>query len=140
MEYKHFPTTFATTLMSRVGLYHADIFSMGSEDKRFDEADKFYGCIQDFQKLALFNEFEKSLVAYHGIDLNEDQKAALLIVHESSRSWALGHIAEILMMRLEDDPKQVGAIAQTLLEQFSGDGGSVTPTVKKLIINLSKGD
>lgn len=137
MEYNHFPTTFAIALVTGVGLYHEDIFVMGAQDERFEEADKFYGCIRNFQKLALFNSLEDSLIAYHGYDLTEEQEAALTIVHASSKTWALGHIAETLMIKLEDDPKNLGAIAQTLLEQLTSQGGT-TPAVKRYVVNLAE--
>lgn len=141
MELNHFPTTFATALAVDVGLYYEDLFTMGSQHKNFHKADKLYGCLRNFQKLSLFNKLGDSMVAYTGMKVTAKQRAALTIIHVSSRAWALGHIAETLINKLEaGDAKSVAGIAQTLLDQIQSDGGAVTPTVKRYVVNLAKLD
>lgn len=141
MEIHHFPTPFARELAAGVDLFHRDVYSMDSQHKDYARADKLYGCLRDFQKLALFNKFEDALVVYHGVELNDEQKAALTIIHESSKSWALGHVAETLMNNLDTgDAKTMQAMAQTLLEQLNSKDGTITPNVKRFVVGLAKLD
>ena len=137
-EYHHFPTSFAKALVIDVNLFFANVFEMTSQDKNFSLADEYYGRVIDFQKLSLFNNFEDSLIAYHGVKLSTKQKAALEIVHASSKTWALGHVAETLMKRLEDDPKQVAGIAQIIFEQLNEKEGGVSEGVKRYVVNLAQ--
>ena len=146
LPYMHFPTTFATSLLRTVKLYaEGDIYDNKREDA--DEAAELHGRLGEFQKLSLFSSFDAALVAYHDLDLDEDQLAALTLVHSSSKTWALGHVATVLLTRLEEDPKQLSNIADTLLEQLEtaseGNGGRTTERVKRFVVNMhqaKKGD
>ena len=87
---------------------------------------------------ASYNISEEALVAYTGIPLYEEQIAALTIIHASSKAWALGHVAEQLLLNMDSgDSKQMAAIASTLLEQLTSAGGAVSPAVKRYVVNLT---
>ena len=137
MEYKYFPTAFATSLLKSVGLFYADIFNMDSTDEDYEQANKLYNAAADFQTLSLFNGFEAAQVAYHGIPLDDEQLSVLLIIHASSKTWALGHVATQLLKMLEDDPRNASAIAQQLVEQLGSPAGKTTDVVKRYVVKLA---
>lgn len=138
----YFPTLFAISILRPCCLYlEGDVYDPTRDDA--DEAMELHGRIAEFQKLALFSPYDDCLVVYHDIDLSEDQHAALTLVHTSTKTWALGHISNVLMTKLEDDPKQLVTAATTLIQQMgsqSGGGGSSTDKVKRYIVQLAKAD
>ena len=140
MEYKYFPTSFATSLLASVGLHYNDIFNLNSSDEDYEVANRLYNAALDFQTLSLFNDFEAAQVAYHGVKLDEEQLAVLLIIHASSKTWAMGHVASQLLKLLEDDPKTAPGIAQQLVEQLGAPAGKTTDVVKRYVVKLADVD
>ena len=138
-----FPTEFVKKIASTVELHGgADLVYTPRKERDtedFKKAESLYVALQDFQKLAAYNDFENSLIAYTGIELTQDQMTALRVIHKSTGPWMKGHVADKLLTKMNsDDSKVVVNIAAMLLDSLNEGGDLDLSSASKLIINLAK--
>ena len=116
-----FPTNFARKLADSVGL----------RDVGYDDVDQ---CLVNFQQMSMSASFEESLIAYHGVELTEQQRKALEIIYNSTIPWIKGHITGVLMTRLTEDKLSIRA-AELALGIISGDSSDID--VNGMLVNLN---
>lgn len=95
-------------------------------DVVWDEIHEQLDRLEMFQKFSMLVELEKCLMVFVDIDLDEDQEKVLGLVHELTKPWAKGEVADFLMTRLKDGHrtnKEIAGIAQTLLNALNSEGG-----------------
>lgn len=131
-----FPTEFARTLGEECGLmkkkqHHREYISRNIR-------------MQEFQQMAMANDFLDCLIIFHGIDLKKKHLEALAVIYKSTRPWTLGHATKVLLVKLQR-PTLSGIDAKNLTEAIvehlrpideNGKGnGKVNG---KYIVNLAK--
>lgn len=132
-----YPSGFAMKIMATV-----DLFS----DAHNREAIEKVAALREFQQMIIGGaDLDAAIsIAYHGRELNEDQRMALKIVADGTRPWTLGHLSGLLCDVIETgERKELVSAAQMLLQDVinatDGEGGS-GPTLEKaksLVIKLA---
>lgn len=105
---------------------------------------KSYTAVQEFQTLAVLNDFESSLIAFHGIELNDEQRLALELIHKNMPSYTKGFITAKLLERINSsNDKELVNVAALLMEILNEadpeSKGDKILSARKLIVNLSSG-
>jgi hypothetical protein len=77
----------------------------------------------EFQKMISGGcTFEEALLAYHGVDLTEEQLEALRLVEKSTYPWLKGHVVGVLIDKLEEEQgKSFLEAAKLLLNEVGED-------------------
>lgn len=117
--FEHFPTNFAMKIANRAKLVQASSMEdakqlekeMLSPKSEYDAKSikNFYielNILQEFQELSVSNKFEDCCIAYHDVNLNEEQKTALLLIHKTTPTYIIGHLTNNLLMRVKDSKDQ----------------------------------
>ncbi len=125
-----FPTIFAKMIGISCELYIPD------EDRNNNNMEEYLEKLERmvvFQQISVASDFNTSLQAYYDFELSEHQTEQLSLIHKTTKSWLLGHLAGHLLHALDDkfctgrDKKE---ITQTILENFIKPEKSGTPTDK----------
>ena len=133
-----FPTTFAVAVMQEVDLYYGgDIYKLNRADEEYSEAMNKHDRLAEFQKFAVLSDFEHALVAYHNIELTEEQKTLLEVVHGHTATFLKGHVVESLIDSLSNKAKNGVDIASLVLETLGGGKDGKGSAVNKLIVELT---
>ncbi len=144
--FDHFPTSFAMMIAYSSGLLPVGTMVELSKIKRADEgwsdAMKMHICLKEFQSLAVINNFEDSLIAFHGVTLNKEQKLALEIIHKNMPTFARGLITSSLLNRVASaTDKELVQISALLIEILSEtdpfEKDDKLLTAKKFIVKVS---
>ena len=118
------PTIFAISIAEEVGLP-----TSGEDD--FGER------LRHFQQMAITCSFEEALIAYHGIEYDDDQKAALETIYNSTKPWLLGHVTGTLMKKLAEDRLTTDA-ARLIVSLIKENGEPLSEEFQsKLIVKLA---
>ncbi len=140
-----YPTTFAKAVAMKVGLYDGKVdFGLGRDYLNMDndDAENLFDALLEFQQLVIGGcEFEDAMLAYHGLELSEEQLLALRLIERSTKPWLLGHLAATLSQKVQDsDGKDFTQAAQILIEDLlgAGESGVETSKAKSLLIKLAK--
>lgn len=133
---KSIPTLFAKLIAESCELYVPDDETRGNEELWQELRDR----LSNFQKMAISANFDVSLIAYYGFELDEKQKQCLQIIHQNTKDWLLGHVAEQLLIKLERNStsgRESAEIAQIITENFT-KGKTPSEEVKRgLIVKLA---
>lgn len=80
--------------------------------------------LKAFQQMAITVPFEECIIAFHGIDLDPEQKEVLKIIYKSTRPWMLGHVVGVLLNKLDSNlaNKDFAEAIRTIIEQLTKDG------------------
>lgn len=133
-----FPTTFAIAVLQGVDLYYGgDIYKLQRTDEEYADAMVKHEQLAEFQKFAVLSDLEHALVAYHGIELNEDQKKLLEVVHAHTATFLKGHVVESLINSLNEKSKNSIDIAALVLETLGSKDGGSGEGINKLIVELT---
>lgn len=146
---EYFPTDFAKRLARRVSLYpRREIYDYDewSEDekviRRRNRALALHKALSEFQELSISCKLEESLVAYHDIELNEEQNGILKIIHESTASWVMGTLVQKLLTHIaaSSTSKDTKELSEILMSIIKGDteGGGNAQKFEALIIKTTK--
>lgn len=119
------PTVFAQAIAKASGILGE--LEIGSNHPKYRiENDR----LKAFQQMSITSSFEDSLIAYHGVDLNEDQKEALAVIYKSTKPWMLGHVVGVLLDKLDtrmankDFAESVKTIVEQLTKTEDGETGT----------------
>jgi hypothetical protein len=106
--------------MATVDLYITD-FTYDSTQAR-ENADILKKYLCEFQQMISGGcSFEDAIIAYHGIDLSDEQKEALRVVEKSTYPWLKGHVVGVLADKLEEEQgKSFLEAANLLLHEIGG--------------------
>lgn len=133
---KSLPTKFAIKLAEYAGLYVPKEEELGNEELWYDLRDR----LVSFQKMALATNYEQSLIAYFDMELTDTQKEILQVIHANTKTWLVGHVAEIMLDNLErmarTNNKDKTELAQLFLDNFVKDNGK-QKSKKGLIVQFS---
>lgn len=82
-----------------------------------------------FQQMAVTSAFEDCVVAYFGLELNDDQLSVLKLIHRTTKPWMTGHIVGVCLERIEqkgmnkDFAESVRVLVEQLGEKEEGNLG-----------------
>lgn len=133
---KSLPTQFAIMVAQHHGLFVPPEQEPGNEALWFDLKDR----LANFQKMAMSCSFDDCLIAYYGIDLEEEQKTILEFIHSKTKSWMVGHISENLMDHLQSKNvtgRDAKEIAQALVELLKTNGKQTTQKTKSMLVRFA---
>jgi len=127
---RNLPTTFAESLGKTFGL-------LAEEGKEFqkNKGHEKRLVMRTFQQMAVAATFEDSLIAYNGVNLNNEQIQALKVIYRSTRPWMLGHVVGVLLDKLDNahtSNKDFAESVRTIVEQLTKtEEGETTERMKK---------
>lgn len=136
---KLYPTNFAIQIANAVGLYDGDPLQNGCriQKKR----------IEDFEKMSISLDYQTCVeTVYYGVELDEDQRDALKLIHEKSGLWAKSEIINELYRKIEGkdvkgkDAAEIGRILLEFLnsdDDGSGKGKPKLPVSKSMLVRLA---
>lgn len=125
-QVRSLPTKFAIKLAESACLFVPEDEARDNDELWYDLRDR----LVNFQKLALACDFETCMVSYFDIrdNLTEDQLNILKIIHENTKNWLMGHVAEIMLDNLErtsrTNNRDKKEIAEMFLDNFIKPGES----------------
>lgn len=125
-----FPTIFAKMIGISCELYIPD------EERCNDNIEEYMEKLERlvvFQQIAVAADFNTSLQAYYDFELSEHQITQLNLIHTTTKSWLLGHVAGHLLTALDDkfcNGRDKKEITQTLIEHFIKPDGNSSSTEK----------
>jgi len=122
MENDIFPTHFASSIGEECKLLVKH--KRGMDHTKYVQRNLM---MQTFQQLAMANEFDECLIAFHGVDLKKKQLTSLEIIHKSTRTWTLARAANVLMKKLESNlcsGKEAKELNVAIIEHIKGSLGS----------------
>ncbi len=123
------PTIFAQSLAMKVKLLPIDMNDVPGENE-FTVPNALLR-LSAFQQMAIACPYDEAIIAYHGVDLSEEQTAALMLIHKTTTPWLIGHvIAELI------DSDSLKKNAEFILTQLIKDGKVDQKVAKELIVKL----
>lgn len=131
------PTIFAKMIGTSCELYIPD------EDRNNGNIEEYMEKLERmivFQQIAIASDFETSLQAYYDFELSEYQKEQLKLIHSTTKSWLLGHLAGHLLNALEDKfctGRDRREITQTILDNFIKPNPTSTTEKNGLLIEFT---
>ena len=133
---KVLPTVFAKNICKEVDLLNRE--DCGPEF--LEQVNR----LQQFQQMSISCRFEQAKIAYHGIDLDEQQLKSLKLIYDTTKPWLQGHVVGAILDRINSKTtsnKDFSETVRTILEKLdstdeSNDKGGVRR--KELIVKLSK--
>ena len=152
----HFPNDFALDMARTVDLFCEEspqvlqkllqaAVAADNEEAEYECEMRFkqFDALQRFQQLATVGSYDDSILAYHGIELSEQQESILKVIHKSTPIWVQGKMADILIRKMGEtntDGRTMSQIAEVLLDAIKTEGGMSPQTVgkaKSLVIKLA---
>ena len=83
------PTDFAISLLEEVGFVDRKV-----SGANLVEINKKYTRIADFQKMAITSPMDVAMIAFHGIELDDDVREVLKVVFDSTKPYIMGLTVE----------------------------------------------
>lgn len=130
------PTKSAQSISETVKLLPKE---RGRDTDAMDLYDDMLERLTEFQQMSFVCEFEAACIAYHGIELDEDQLVALDLIYKTTQPWLLGHVIGELLTLLSSDSfnsKEAVAAAQLILGNLIEDGIVDKDNAARLVVNL----
>ena len=124
------PTIFARSIAESVGLLPKNIDDVPDEANFTIKNAELR--LSQFQKMAISCTVEESILAYHGVNLSENQKTALALIHKSTIPWLTGYVIGELINTKEATVKN----AEFILGQLIKDGKIDQNKAKSLLVSL----
>lgn len=138
----NYPTEFAKAILRGCDLYPiTDIFAIeDAKERELWQTMEF--TLREFQSMAVFSDYATCMHMYTGITLDDDQRAALQLVHKLTKDWSKGRITEELMKVMTNDSRTAPAIGALLLSHLHGlpgeSGSNNNGKLKRLIIKTKE--
>ena len=143
--FDHFPTNFAMKIAYKCNLVAAptttELIQLEKEMRAPESGFALkdielmlleYGFLKEFQELSIANSFENSLVSYHGRDLTDEEKTALLLIYSNTCGYIAGFVINNLLKKLPDaETRDMTELAGTIL-QIVGNEDIDDETKKKV--------
>ena len=111
------PTIFAKELAETSGIIVKPQIGMNHSEYS-DKVSR----LKAFQQMALMVEFDEAMIAFHGQELDEEQKGVLQVIYSSTKPWILGHVVGELLDKCSGDMKAAELILQKMNPQEENEG------------------
>lgn len=128
------PTASAEAVLTSVGLLPKE-----RDMNSVDEYDNLRDRLIEFQQMAMVCDIEDCMIAYHGIDITDEQQKGLDLVYKTTKPWLLGHVIGELLSLLQvkaANGKEVVESARMILDNLVEEGKVSSDNAEKLIINV----
>ena len=92
----------------------------------------------DFQNLSITTDLDGAMIAFDGIELNEEQKEVLGKIHSSTFNWIKGKVIEKIMGRIEDtsNTREIRDLTETIMSIVGEDSDSgISSKISAYIVN-----
>ncbi len=92
-----------------------------------------------YQQLSIAGTKSDAMLAYHGVELSEDQQVALDLIFDTTKPWLLGHVMGEMLSRMESigtGAKEALEIAVLFVESFAKATGMPDTQKKQLLVKV----
>lgn len=129
------PTAFARQIAIGVDLLPSSYDLKSIHDYEID-----LNRLAAFQQLAIAGSFDDAMLAYHGLNFDEEKLAALQLIYNTTKPWIMGHVMGEMLFRMEaaaTGSKEALEIAAMFIEHFGPKGKDGEQVKKGLLLRFT---